>query len=117
MIRRPPRSTLFPYTTLFRSQVTSHFDQLDRLVKTRADQALLRRTRGVPSEKPLLCMLQSWLVMGGVPQLQVGQEIPDILCRVSQIRGIEVDQRLSARGDPHVCGFEVAVREGRWLLG
>src|SRR2546430_13800192 len=26
MIRRPPRSTLFPYTTLFRS------DQLDRLV-------------------------------------------------------------------------------------
>src|SRR3712207_8058568 len=24
MIRRPPRSTLFPYTTLFRSQVTSN---------------------------------------------------------------------------------------------
>src|SRR3712207_8669065 len=25
MIRRPPRSTLFPYTTLFRSQVTTAF--------------------------------------------------------------------------------------------
>src|SRR5260370_3799131 len=25
MIRRPPRSTLFPYTTLFRSQVGGHF--------------------------------------------------------------------------------------------
>src|SRR5258708_28613020 len=25
MIRRPPRSTLFPYTTLFRSQVDVHF--------------------------------------------------------------------------------------------
>src|SRR2546429_5784910 len=24
MIRRPPRSTLFPYTTLFRSRVSSH---------------------------------------------------------------------------------------------
>src|SRR5688572_31874211 len=24
MIRRPPRSTLFPYTTLFRSHVTAH---------------------------------------------------------------------------------------------
>src|ERR1035438_7210747 len=24
MIRRPPRSTLFPYTTLFRSQVQAH---------------------------------------------------------------------------------------------
>src|SRR3712207_9523031 len=26
MIRRPPRSTLFPYTTLFRSLVTGHYD-------------------------------------------------------------------------------------------
>src|SRR3712207_8614414 len=25
MIRRPPRSTLFPYTTLFRSQVGAHW--------------------------------------------------------------------------------------------
>src|SRR2546421_8617574 len=25
MIRRPPRSTLFPYTTLFRSYTVSHF--------------------------------------------------------------------------------------------
>src|SRR5256885_14445646 len=25
MIRRPPRSTLFPYTTLFRSLVVNHF--------------------------------------------------------------------------------------------
>src|SRR5258708_28558905 len=36
MIRRPPRSTLFPYTTLFRSndaygqrQITQYFTQLD----------------------------------------------------------------------------------------
>src|SRR2546422_4978355 len=27
MIRRPPRSTLFPYTTLFRSHVAHHFDE------------------------------------------------------------------------------------------
>ena len=26
MIRRPPRSTLFPYTTLFRSDIDSFFD-------------------------------------------------------------------------------------------
>src|SRR3712207_8766442 len=26
MIRRPPRSTLFPYTTLFRSYVPAHVD-------------------------------------------------------------------------------------------
>src|SRR2546429_5817803 len=27
MIRRPPRSTLFPYTTLFRSSIRSGFDR------------------------------------------------------------------------------------------
>src|SRR5256885_16957111 len=29
MIRRPPRSTLFPYTTLFRSRALCHAGQLD----------------------------------------------------------------------------------------
>src|SRR2546427_7772808 len=31
MIRRPPRSTLFPYTTLFRSLVPVHDDDLARV--------------------------------------------------------------------------------------
>src|SRR5436305_2752533 len=31
MIRRPPRSTLFPYTTLFRSQEAAHDRLIDRL--------------------------------------------------------------------------------------
>src|SRR2546426_9375234 len=30
MIRRPPRSTLFPYTTLFRSAARHRDDELDR---------------------------------------------------------------------------------------
>src|SRR2546429_5325033 len=30
MIRRPPRSTLFPYTTLFRSAIRSVVDSVDR---------------------------------------------------------------------------------------
>src|SRR5438034_2847537 len=30
MIRRPPRSTLFPYTTLFRSQMVPLMDQLEQ---------------------------------------------------------------------------------------
>jgi len=41
MIRRPPRSTLFPYTTLFRSLVSSG-EQLDHTVL-----ALYRRPAGV----------------------------------------------------------------------
>src|SRR2546429_5232643 len=41
MIRRPPRSTLFPYTTLFRSQVT--------LLRTRS---IAVRARGLVGSSP-----------------------------------------------------------------
>src|SRR5471032_3538108 len=34
MIRRPPRSTLFPYTTLFRSGLTSVLDAAQRPIVT-----------------------------------------------------------------------------------
>src|SRR5258708_18850015 len=33
MIRRPPRSTLFPYTTLFRSFSKPHLEELDQKKK------------------------------------------------------------------------------------
>src|SRR5436305_9737856 len=58
VIRRPPRSTLFPYTTLFRSR--SHFDAQDYMetatpgVKTTSDGWLNRylQARSVESEAP-----------------------------------------------------------------
>src|SRR3712207_7650187 len=34
MIRRPPRSTLFPYTTLFRSAFIRRFNKAPRLILT-----------------------------------------------------------------------------------
>src|SRR3712207_7421666 len=45
MIRRPPRSTLFPYTTLFRSVATDQIDYLtadeeDRFVIAQANEPL-----------------------------------------------------------------------------
>src|SRR2546430_13285818 len=40
MIRRPPRSTLFPYTTLFRSDVVVRMDRL--VLATLAAQQLVR---------------------------------------------------------------------------
>src|SRR5256886_7907947 len=43
MIRRPPRSTLFPYTTLFRSEVAR--DRRDRLPALEGDRALQVVTR------------------------------------------------------------------------
>src|SRR3712207_7672682 len=42
MIRRPPRSTLFPYTTLFRSTLT-----------TLREDGVLKRLRGTPLPSPV----------------------------------------------------------------
>src|SRR2546427_5885937 len=45
MIRRPPRSTLFPYTTLFRSEVERHLvpEVLDRRCVLRLELESTRR--------------------------------------------------------------------------
>src|SRR5256885_12282816 len=65
MIRRPPRSTLFPYTTLFRSQIARHTTERDACRDRRAplrtdesdrldaDQWMLRRIEHVPPEHVL----------------------------------------------------------------
>src|SRR2546425_3891813 len=45
MIRRPPRSTLFPYTTLFRSRAAVRRQVL-------LDLPLHRARRGIPRDEP-----------------------------------------------------------------
>src|SRR5260370_9317239 len=67
MIRRPPRSTLFPYTTLFRSALeTERFDQLELVLDWRvaADHAELdgnarseEHTSELQSHLNLVCRL------------------------------------------------------------
>src|SRR5260221_3482320 len=56
MIRRPPRSTLFPYTTLFRSPV--HFRTEPKRCLGHSMRAVLRtckgQYRGCPRELPAL---------------------------------------------------------------
>src|ERR1039457_793784 len=54
MIRRPPRSTLFPYTTLFRSQRTeTHHDRQERYRQQRfpSGPRALQRSSGLPDRK------------------------------------------------------------------
>src|SRR3712207_8547303 len=41
MIRRPPRSTLFPYTTLFRSALLRRLGEEDAVVREDADREAL----------------------------------------------------------------------------
>src|SRR2546425_5135092 len=51
MIRRPPRSTLFPYTTLFRSVVSHAGPARDRLRQVRRRGTRRRRGPGDRSEE------------------------------------------------------------------
>src|SRR2546426_12823048 len=49
MIRRPPRSTLFPYTTLFRSKVA----QNAQAIRQHVTEALNEAKRGTPAPRLL----------------------------------------------------------------
>src|SRR2546422_5579956 len=67
MIRRPPRSTLFPYTTLFRSAVVGSLGPIREAVSVEPTQALapggyeLVATRTVPRSEEHTSELQSRL--------------------------------------------------------
>src|SRR2546423_10834851 len=50
MIRRPPRSTLFPYTTLFRSQVGEAHRHLHRIFAALGGEHLLEALGGRSEE-------------------------------------------------------------------
>src|SRR2546427_3391101 len=50
MIRRPPRSTLFPYTTLFRSFAVGPFDLLDGGTAGHGTPLRVATTRGRAAE-------------------------------------------------------------------
>src|SRR3712207_6984095 len=72
MIRRPPRSTLFPYTTLFRSR-GGRVRQDARRVSHGGPEHPLRGDRAVPSLRPVLVVeddasqratLADWLAAG-----------------------------------------------------
>src|SRR5260221_7781105 len=55
MIRRPPRSTLFPYTTLFRSQAAKRTDGLDVVIgaKRQAGAAFQQGGPGISAQDAL----------------------------------------------------------------
>src|SRR3712207_6953194 len=61
MIRRPPRSTLFPYTTLFRSAASRHFSSHGAVSMPTDESALLSAQTAavVPKAQLSLRLLES----------------------------------------------------------
>src|SRR3712207_9417719 len=86
MIRRPPRSTLFPYTTLFRSVelLAQHFHQ-DVGVAIRVDlEQGVQAGAEAPRPELLAIVLVARLV--GVDDLLPRQGVEQLLIRVGQDR-------------------------------
>src|SRR3712207_8430389 len=84
MIRRPPRSTLFPYTTLFRSEGFQH--------------ALL---------PPLFALLVFYLVEGDVPPLR--ERRPPVAADSQHVRGRDFLDRKSTRLNSSHANISYAV--------
>src|SRR3712207_7520593 len=68
MIRRPPRSTLFPYTTLFRSrergQVEGGVQRVAGDVRDHRGHTVHQRLDGQPAERPLVDVAQLAAAVG-----------------------------------------------------
>src|SRR5690348_17587746 len=64
MIRRPPRSTLFPYTTLFRS-----YGYIEKIVFTEEVNGFTVARLKEPKKKELTC------IVGVLPSIQPGETI------------------------------------------
>src|SRR5258706_180109 len=88
MIRRPPRSTLFPYTTLFRSVIALiGILLLIGIVKKNAimmiDFALAAERRdGLPPEEKSIIMMAFFLTMRSEEHTSELQSLTNLVCRL-----------------------------------
>src|SRR2546422_9853110 len=74
MIRRPPRSTLFPYTTLFRSNWACS----DLSAAFYTPMAQQQQSQGVPRHREIVsCCAAPILEWSGTVSVQIGQGILD----------------------------------------
>src|SRR5437762_9056631 len=97
MLRRPPRSTLFPYTTLFRSLHAGELGGVDRLRPGRPEheEPGERRSRGQTGDAPPLAA-PAPLVENGVPDR--GPAVPRRPPRLQRLQARDaLVQRLELR--------------------
>src|SRR5256886_13678420 len=87
MIRRPPRSTLFPYTTLFRSNDADLYFYFDGHVRVyHGDQTALPRHYVARERLCLRATTDYWVnAMDGQPFLYVNKEVdPGLIATLQQ---------------------------------
>src|SRR2546427_7137337 len=84
MIRRPPRSTLFPYTTLFRSPAQGRRAPLERLVGGRAARAALGRAQEQARDR-----VHGLAALVGIALVKLGQGAVQHFLREAARQGLQ----------------------------
>src|SRR5258708_24997595 len=102
MIRRPPRSTLFPYTTLFRSVLVLH-PRTTSLADSSRTSALPRaaglRPRRTPAENLRVHFAHRVAQADSQQRLaRVLENVDQLLLRVFEIHALAVGQQMVVRG-------------------
>src|SRR3712207_6044478 len=102
MIRRPPRSTLFPYTTLFRSVVLPYPDRTSVCISSQVGC-------------PVGCVFCATATMGFGRNLQTGEMVDQVLTAREQAPGGRVTHVVvMGMGEP-LINYEALVRAFRLL--
>src|SRR3989475_1625328 len=123
MIRRPPRSTLFPYTTLFRSLLAALQDPNSNVQEVAV--AILKDLPTHEAVEPLIGCLTSknWIMrMHAAKALgNLGDEravrhlIPLLMDSVKAVR-VDATDALAEIGRPAVATLLAALRHEEWIL-
>src|SRR3712207_7651843 len=98
MIRRPPRSTLFPYTTLFRSRVGA-----DHLLVHRLDDGNARahRSTGDDGRSPLLDPSVTGSRITGVGTARSEEHTSELQSRQYLVCRLLLEKKTRSRELPH----------------
>src|SRR5258705_3538666 len=95
MIRRPPRSTLFPYTTLFRSH------RVDHEVQLRPARVLMQDFTGVPAVCDLAAMRDASRYVSRGLEVLLAQDIP--VGRAGLGEPGRIDRKSTRLNSSHLC--------------
>src|SRR2546422_2946454 len=99
MIRRPPRSTLFPYTTLFRSLRAESPQLLHHLAMHRHDPRLADLVMlGAPTDRDKI--RQTWVVPRSEEHTSELQSRLHLVCRLLLEKKKQISQR-TGRAEKH----------------
>src|SRR3989454_5808426 len=112
MIRRPPRSTLFPYTTLFRSTVADHLSSAfgqQFFVETRAGAGGVIGVQSVVNSPPdgynFVITNVSLLVLAPITNAKLGYDPTRDLTNIAYIAGAPIVLSVHASGEKTLQDF------------